>query len=86
MDGSLTGGSALSTGNNFTTPSISTTTTYYIDCTVSGCTSSSRSSALATITTIPSAATSTGGSNCGTGTVSMTASGCVEVRFRGMAP
>jgi hypothetical protein len=83
--GSLTGGSALSTGNNFTTPSISTTTTYYIDCTVSGCTSSSRSSALATITTIPSAATSTGGSNCGTGTVSMTASGCV-VQFRGMEP
>jgi hypothetical protein len=59
--GSLTGGSALSTGNNFTTPSISTTTTYYIDCTVSGCTSSSRSSAVATITPCSSATiTSTG--------------------------
>jgi large repetitive protein len=57
----LTGGSALSTGNNFTTPSISTTTTYYIDCTVSGCTSSSRSSAVATITPCSSATiTSTG--------------------------
>ncbi|MER0442923.1 hypothetical protein ABR854_25805, partial [Emticicia sp. W12TSBA100-4] len=34
---SLTGGTALVTGTNYTTPSISTTTTYYLECSLNGC-------------------------------------------------
>ena len=37
-----TGGSSLGTGTSFTTPSISSTTTYYVDATNNGCTTSSR--------------------------------------------
>nr|WP_315179286.1 choice-of-anchor D domain-containing protein [uncultured Flavobacterium sp.] len=44
-----TGGTALSSGNNFTTPSISTTTTYYIQSTNGSCTSSPRVAITATV-------------------------------------
>ncbi len=48
-----TGGTALGTGATFTTPSISTTTTYYVSSTASGCTSA-RTSVVATINPTPS--------------------------------
>ncbi len=44
-----TGGSSLGTGTSFTTPYISTTTTYYVDATYNGCTSSTRTAVLATV-------------------------------------
>ncbi len=69
------GGTSLGTGATYTTPSISTTTTYYVDCSVSTCVSS-RTAATATVTSIPTAPIATGGSRCGTGTVSVSASGC----------
>lgn len=37
-----TGGTSLATGNTYTTPSISTTTTYYVDAISNGCITSSR--------------------------------------------
>lgn len=43
-----TGGSAVSTGGSYTTPSLSTTTTYYVACTSGAC-ESSRTSVTATI-------------------------------------
>ncbi|WP_367754919.1 choice-of-anchor D domain-containing protein [Flavobacterium sp. WC2430] len=43
------GGTALATGNSYTTPSISTTTTYYIQSTNGSCTSSPRVAITATI-------------------------------------
>jgi hypothetical protein len=46
----LTGGASLGTGTSFTTPSISTTTTYYVDATNAGCTSSPRIAVIATVT------------------------------------
>jgi len=52
------GGPSLGTGADFTTPTLSLTTTYYVDCTVGSCTSA-RSSAVATITLIPAAPTVT---------------------------
>jgi len=70
------GGTSLGTTSPFITPSISATTTYYVDCTVNACTSASRSSAIATLTSLPSAPTTTGGSRCGTGTVSLSATSC----------
>jgi sugar lactone lactonase YvrE/predicted Fe-Mo cluster-binding NifX family protein len=48
-----TGGSSLGTGSSFTTPSISNTTTYYVDCTINDSKSLSRSAAIATINTSP---------------------------------
>jgi PKD repeat protein len=47
-----TGGTAIGTGANFTTPSISTTTTYYVSTTANGCTST-RTPVVATINPIP---------------------------------
>ncbi|WP_421893387.1 LamG-like jellyroll fold domain-containing protein [Marinoscillum sp.] len=43
------GGSSLGTGTSFSTPSISTTTTYYVDATENGCISGSRTAVNATI-------------------------------------
>lgn len=44
-----TGGNLLATGNSYTTPSISTTTSYYVDATYNGATSSPRDEVTATI-------------------------------------
>jgi hypothetical protein len=71
----VSGGTSLATGTSFTTPSISSTTPYYVSCTISGCTST-RVSVTATIKPVPSAPTPTGNSRCGTGTVLLTATGC----------
>jgi hypothetical protein len=44
------GGSSLGSGTSWTTPSISVTTTYYVDATSNGCTTASRTSVVATVT------------------------------------
>ena len=49
-----TGGVSLGTGTSFTTPSISSSTTYYVDATNSGCTSASRTAVVATRNAQPS--------------------------------
>ncbi|MER0441780.1 collagen-binding domain-containing protein, partial [Emticicia sp. W12TSBA100-4] len=69
------GGTSLGSSATYTTPSISATTTYYVDCTVSTCVSS-RTAVTATVNPVPTAPTATGGSRCGTGTVTVSASGC----------
>jgi hypothetical protein len=56
----LTGGASLGTGTSYTTPSIATTTTYYADVTNNGCTSSPRTSVVATVNSLPQAASITG--------------------------
>ncbi|MFV8344748.1 immunoglobulin domain-containing protein, partial [Flavobacterium sp. ZB4P13] len=48
------GGSPLATGNSYTTPSITSTTTYYVDATNNSCTSA-RTAVTATITPLPTA-------------------------------
>ncbi|MDH3381691.1 MAG: GEVED domain-containing protein, partial [Flavobacteriaceae bacterium] len=48
-----TGGTSLGTGTSFTTPSIATTTTYYVDATNSGCTTASRTAVIATVNNVP---------------------------------
>lgn len=47
----LTGGSSLGTGTSFTIPSISSTTTYYVDASANGCTSATRTAIIATVNT-----------------------------------
>jgi len=71
---SSTGGSSLQTGTSFTTPSINATTTYYVDATNNGCTSSSRTAVLATVNTTPSISGTTPLSRCDAGTVALGAS------------
>ncbi|CAH0998060.1 hypothetical protein EMA8858_04195 [Emticicia aquatica] len=70
----LTGGTSLATGASYTTPSISTTTTYYVECSLNGCVSSPRNSSVATINTIPTAS-ATGTTICVGNTISLTSSG-----------
>lgn len=50
---SPSGGSPLATGSSYTTPSLSSTTTYYADCTFNNCTSS-RTTITVSVTTPPS--------------------------------
>lgn len=67
-----TGGTAIFTGSSFTTPTINTTTTYYVD---AGC-ESNRKSVIATINQTPTApvAVKSTYSNCGPGSKTITAS------------
>lgn len=66
------GGTALSTGSTFTTPTISLTTTYYVDAGI-GC-NSPRVAVLATVNPIPSNPTSSDVARCNSGSVTLTAS------------
>jgi gliding motility-associated-like protein len=63
-----TGGNNLATGNNYTTLSISTTTSYFVSANINGC-SSSRTEVIATINPLPNAPTGTDANRCGPGTV-----------------
>jgi len=49
----VTGGVSIGSGTSFTTPSISATTTYYVDATDAGCTTASRTSVVATVNSVP---------------------------------
>lgn len=69
-----TGGSTLGTGTTYTTPSISNTTTYYAEGLDAGCASATRTAVIATVNSIPSAPSTTGGSRCGSGSVILNAS------------
>lgn len=63
------GGTLLGSGNSYTTPSINTTTTYYVD---NGC--NGRFPVVATVNTIPNiTSTNTPVSRCGSGTVTLQA-------------
>ncbi|MBL7738684.1 MAG: T9SS type A sorting domain-containing protein, partial [Chitinophagaceae bacterium] len=53
---SPTGGSSLGTGTSFTTPSITATTSYWVDATgANGCVTASRTEVIATVNAIPAA-------------------------------
>ena len=67
-----TGGTALGTGSSFTTPSIGTTTTFYVE-TANGSCSSSRTAVIATVNTTPSVTSTLPGSRCDTGIVNISA-------------
>ena len=68
------GGSSMGTGTSFTTPSISSTTTYYVDATASGCTTSARTAITATVNPTPNITGTTPASRCDAGTVTLGAS------------
>ena len=66
-------GGNLAGSNNFTTPSLTATTTYYAEAVANGCSSASRTAVVATIKPIPTI-TASNVSRCGPGTVALTAS------------
>lgn len=70
--GSLVGSS--SSGAGWTTPSISTTTTYYAEGVDGSCTSASRTAVTATVNANPTVSSSSADSRCGTGTLDISAS------------
>ena len=70
---SSTGGTSIATGNSFTTPSLSATTVYYVDATVSGCTSLFRTPVTATINPTPLITSVTNASVCGSGALTLDA-------------
>ena len=52
--GAPTGGTSLFTGNSFTTPNLTTTTSYYVDASNGSCPNGPRTEIIATIKTLPS--------------------------------
>ncbi len=67
----VSGGTSIGTGTSFTTPSITATTTYYVEALNNGCTSSSRTAVVATIKPIPGNKIISSASRCGTGSVTL---------------
>lgn len=68
------GGTAIATGNSYTTGALFTNTTYYVQTTVNGCTST-RTAVTVTVNSIPAAPTAPGVSICAGTTASLTATG-----------
>ncbi|MEY4307827.1 MAG: hypothetical protein RL422_30 [Bacteroidota bacterium] len=65
------GGTLLATGNSYTTISLSSTATYYVEGIYLGCSSTSRSSIIATIKAIPAVVSVNSGSRCSAGVVTL---------------
>jgi hypothetical protein len=68
---SPTGGTSLGTGSSFTTPSISVTTTYYVDATVGTCITATRTPVTATVNSSPTITSTTPGTRCGDGIITL---------------
>lgn len=68
------GGTAIATGNSYTTPALVSNTTYYVQTTVNGCTST-RTAVTVTVNAIPAAPTASGVSICAGGTATLSAMG-----------
>ncbi|MBS1619943.1 MAG: cadherin-like beta sandwich domain-containing protein, partial [Bacteroidetes bacterium] len=69
------GGTAIATGNSYS-PTISSTTTYYVDATNAGCTTSGRTAVVATLTTQPATpACATPAAICAGSTATITGAG-----------
>lgn len=71
-----TGGTAVGTGTSFTTPSISTTTTFYVESSNGGCTST-RTAVIATVNQTPTITSTTPASRCNSGTVTLMATASI---------
>lgn len=84
------GGLPIFTGDNYTTPLLNTTTTYYLSCTFNNC-ESQRSPATVTVnqpncTTLPAIPSSSGGSVVSGNNITLSAIGCTEqTRWYGQA-
>jgi hypothetical protein len=75
-----TGGSSLGTGNNFSTPGISTTTVFYAEANNANC-PSARVPVQANIDAIPASPVTASAQRCGTGTLTLTATAADPVNW-----
>lgn len=73
------GGSQVATGTSYTTPTLSSTTTYYVQSVDGNNCISNRVPVVAAINTPPAAPTTADGVRCGTGTVTLTATSAANV-------
>ena len=71
------GGIPLATGNNFTTPTISATTLYYVDAYNNQCPTATRTIVTATVNEIPSIISSIDGEICGSGSTTLEATSSI---------
>ncbi|WP_257683435.1 gliding motility-associated C-terminal domain-containing protein [Flavobacterium plurextorum] len=69
-----TGGAIVATGTSYKTPSLSTTTDYYVEAVANGCTSTARTKVTATVNTTPTIISTTPRSGCAGETVTLSAS------------
>ena len=78
-----TGGTAITgqTNSTYTTPVLSITTTYYVSINNGTC-ESTRTAVAGSVLTIPTAPTATPKSNCGPGSVTLTATGATNGQYR----
>jgi hypothetical protein len=67
-----TGGTPIATTNSYTTPSISSTTTYYVEASTGSCTSP-RTPVVVTINSVPTVTSTTPASRCDNGSVTLEA-------------
>jgi alpha-L-arabinofuranosidase len=74
------GGSALHTGSTYTTPSLSTSTSYWVESFNSNC-SSTRKEVKAIIHTVPDQPVAQDVSRCGSGSLTLSASGSTNYRW-----
>lgn len=68
-----TGNTTVTTGNTYTTPTLTATTTYYVDAITGHCPTVPRTEIIATIRPLPSITTTNPNSRCQEGTVSLSA-------------
>jgi gliding motility-associated-like protein len=66
-------GNLLATGNSFTTPILSTNTTYYVDAIAIGCASPTRTAVMVMVNNSPTVSSTSASSVCGSGTVTLEA-------------
>lgn len=78
------GGTAITTGNSYITPALTANTTYYVQTTVNGCTST-RTAVTVTVNAIPAAPTAAGATICSGETASLLASGAGGSSFQWFA-
>ena len=70
---SLSSNTILGSGNNYVTPNLTTTTSYFVDASLNGCASLNRTEVLATVKTIPTITNFTNSANCGPGILNLQA-------------
>lgn len=81
----LTGGSPITPhdgGNNYTTPSLSATTTFFVTSSNAACESSPRIPVIATINTLPNQPSVISGSNCAGSIAALSASSTIPSTFK----
>jgi PKD repeat protein len=71
------GGSIVFTGSNFVTPSLTGTTTYYVEALNGTCASLTRTAVTATVNAIPTVTSTTPASRCGSGIITLNAASSV---------